>query len=219
MEDRPLGAIAELVKEGSLLHKLLGPTLAEVGLWSGAELRYLRLKRTKKLLEKTEALTSGRTVGPVSLKLLAPIIEGSSLEDDTYEDFLLSKWAGLLASAAVGEPVHPSYVKIMAELTAAEVKVLDWLYPRFDSSKPEHFLLMHLPETELQKISELPAHEFDTVLENLFRLRLCLPLGKRTLGDENEPFDTDPPTGLVGGTYLGAAFVKACRGPDPVISS
>jgi hypothetical protein len=36
-------------------------------------------------------------------------------------DFLPSR---LLASAAVGEPVHPSYVKIMAELTAAEGKVL-----------------------------------------------------------------------------------------------
>ena len=149
----------------------------------------------------------------MSLKLLAPILEGSSLEDDTDEDFLLSKWAGLLASAAVGEPVHPSYAKIMAELTAAEVKVLDWLYPAVDSAKHEKFHVLHLREAELQKVSGLQARDFVTVLENLIRLRLCRPLFKRTIGDENEPFDIDPETGI-GVTHLGAAFVQACRGPQ-----
>jgi len=60
----------------------------------------------------------------VPIKTLLPIMELGSLEDD---DTLQDKWAKLLASAVAGETIHPSYTKILSEISKNEALMLDYL--------------------------------------------------------------------------------------------
>lgn len=73
---------------------------------------------------------SGITPHAVSVKVLVPLLDGASLEDEENEE-MIDRWAALLAHAAAGAPVEmvlPSFPRILAELSPAEAVLLDSLY-------------------------------------------------------------------------------------------
>lgn len=133
-EPTSLSLLAKGVEAGiktadSLLLKLLGPAADEIGQILQDKVRAYRAKNLTNVLHKTQdkILTSGQSVSAVPTKLLLPLIEGASLEDD---DDLSEKWAGLLASAAAIDSqrsFHPSFPKILSEMTALEAILLDQL--------------------------------------------------------------------------------------------
>jgi hypothetical protein len=110
------------------LTKLLGPAASEAGELIADRVRYLRWKNTLHILQQSKQELDKRklTVQNIPLKTLLPILEGASLESD--DENLKTKWSNLLVSAASGNSTHPSYAKILSEITASEAKLLDYLY-------------------------------------------------------------------------------------------
>ena len=123
-----IGKVAESVELGTrkvrgLLSLFLKPSITQLGLFGGDWLKSQRETQLAKTLAKAKAkLNAGKlAINPVPLKLLKPIVEDCSLEED--ED-MIERWANLLAAAACGDPVLPTYVRLLAELTPNEAQLL-----------------------------------------------------------------------------------------------
>ena len=123
------GVDGGLAAAEGVIQKMFGPAAEEIGLMFRDKARVYRLKNLLSVVTKTDELLRANSANlhTVPLRTLLPIIEGASLEDD---DALSKKWAGLLASAAVSlEPwaAHPSFPRILSEITAHEAVMLDRL--------------------------------------------------------------------------------------------
>ena len=114
----------------TLARKMLGPAADEVAEMLRDSIRMYRYQRQLSLLHKAEAMTSkaGYTPQTVSLKLLFPLLEGASLEEN---EELHSMWAALLAHASHPGSVSlvlPSFTEVLRVLTADEAHLLDAAY-------------------------------------------------------------------------------------------
>lgn len=129
-----LGEIGKIASSGAadklmeLVLKGFGPSLEQFGLIGGdlvSEIRWNNLRRIharmRKKLEQAER--KPKTIPP---RLLVPILESASLEDDkTLQDM----WAGLLATASQeADKVSPSFVETLKQLTPDEARYFDKLY-------------------------------------------------------------------------------------------
>ncbi len=123
--------VDEIVKSGAvdkaadLLHKLAGPVFEEFGAMLGDKVRVYRVKNLVKTIQKTEQLLhdAGLPTNAVPPRLLLPIIENSSIEDD---DSLQQLWAGLLATASQQtDSVSPSFVETLKQLTPDEARHIE----------------------------------------------------------------------------------------------
>jgi len=122
------GVEAALKPFADLLDKIAGPGLEELGLTLKDHVRVFRLGRQVRLLKRTKEILEEAGIEPkrVPLKLLGPIIESGSLEED---DILQDKWAALLANAAADvEKVHPGFPEVLKQLSANEVLYLRTLH-------------------------------------------------------------------------------------------
>jgi len=124
-----LGKVAESLEKltrepRELFLRLLGPVADATGELIADRINATRSKNLERLIQETFRRLRESRVNPqpVELKILVPILGYSSVETD---DDLVSKWAGLLASAASGERLHPSYANILAELTRGEARLLN----------------------------------------------------------------------------------------------
>ncbi len=111
-----------------LLHRLGAPSATEIGLAFGDKVRVYRVKNWIKTARKTQALLreAGLPVNAVRFRLLLPIIENCSVEDN---EALQNLWAGLLASASQeADAVSPSFIETLKQLTPDEAKYLDKLF-------------------------------------------------------------------------------------------
>ena len=95
--DPSLANIADKVLD--LVDKLCGPLTEEVGLLLGDKFRKYRVRNWIATATECERMlrNAGLPPGAVPPRLLLPIIENSSLEDN---DSLQGLWAGLLATAS-----------------------------------------------------------------------------------------------------------------------
>jgi hypothetical protein len=113
-----------------LIKRVAGPAADEVGLTFRDTVHVYRAQRAYKLAAKFQRFTKERGIEPqtISLKLLLPILDGASVEDD---DDLHTMWAHLLTNAVDPNspvPVSVSFVNILKELGTVEVKYIDALY-------------------------------------------------------------------------------------------
>ena len=121
------GVTAGLLKSfHELLALIAGPACEEIGQHFRDRIRLYRLKDAVRLLEAVRDLHArlGIPVGEVHPKLLFPILEHASLEDDPT---LARLWAGLLASASAGRAL-PAYVDIAKQLAPDDAKLLRTVY-------------------------------------------------------------------------------------------
>src|SRR5438270_2292499 len=88
------GVEAALKPFADLLEKLAGPAAEEIGLTLKDHVRVFRLKRRLRLLARVQEMLAGSNLEAhrVPLKILGPIIENATVEDD---DDLQDKWAAL----------------------------------------------------------------------------------------------------------------------------
>jgi hypothetical protein len=126
----------DLAKEGvkqllepvtDIMKSLLGPSAAEIGFAWRDSFRVWRVKRSVRLLQDAQQFASaaGLQLKAVAPRLLFPILESASLQDD--ED-LQARWAALLANAATSpNSVHPSFIEILRQLTPDDARLLDKL--------------------------------------------------------------------------------------------
>ena len=196
-------AISEVSQAAEgLLKRLLGPAIDEAGLILQDKVRVYRLKNTLRALDRVRALLSEANIEPrqVPLRALLPLLDGVSLEDD---EFLREKWARLLASAASSTDeylAHPSFARILSEMSAREAKLLDLMDSAIEPKSWPQF------RTSAAKQLGVIERVIDQDYGNLFRLGICrIRSHGNTLGD-----------GTIEIGPFGSYFLSAIRGPKRV---
>jgi hypothetical protein len=109
---------------------MLGPAADEVADMLRDSIRLYRYQRQLRLLEKAETMASqaGFTPQAVPLKLLFPLLEGASLEED--ED-IHTMWSALLANSSHPSSLNlvlPSFAEVLRVLTPEEARLLNAAY-------------------------------------------------------------------------------------------
>lgn len=160
---------------------LLGPAAREVGEALADPIRAWRKERQQRAGEIVRhALRlihiAGAKQQPVSGRILIPILDHGSLEEDAD---LRTQWAALLASAvdpSTRSQVLPAYPRILAELSGTEVKILDWAYHSHleaakESKKPVR-LIVHVVEIHHGLLLPISLGDIYVSANNLCRLGL-----------------------------------------------
>ena len=150
------------------------------------------------------------TSKPVPLKIALPLFQAASVEED---DFLQDRWVSLLVNAANDKchlEIRRSYIAILEQLTALDVKILETIYANpFDLIKASGVVTDDLPASarlatleDYKNTGVEPGQELQLSLANLSRVG-CLKLVSLISG--GDIFNPILPT------VLGQAFVSACQ--------
>lgn len=192
------GLVPDFVKDG------VGILSDQVKLW--------RWENQVRIIRKAQVVisSSGLPKQKIPLKVLVPIIENSSLEEDTS---MQEKWSHMLANAATGNvEISPNYVAILSELSPVEVRILDGVYD--EAQKENDYERRKSLQFDSEKLKPIfgisTSEEMDLIVENLYRLNLLqAPAGNGIMvGDFKFALRT---TRVFEFTTLGFEFVKACR--------
>ena len=212
-------ALGAAVPFTAIVKRMLGPATDEVAEMWRDQIRVYRYGRQLKLLEKAEKMAkdAGLTPQAVPPKILFPLLEGASFEDNEH---LHTMWAALLANAASPnglELVRPGFIAILRELAPDEAALLNWLYETADTIAPPlnqirlisaYVSLGFGPkdtDSSRKQLSESQAflQRFVACRDSLESARLL----RRSIGENDETH------------YLlsltGRAFVTLCRPPEP----
>jgi abortive infection alpha-like protein len=114
-------------KAADLLHRLAAPAFDHFGAIFADKVLPYRAKNLVATLRKTERILreAGLPANAVPTRLLLPIMEASSIEDN---ETLQEMWAGLLATAShETDSVSPSFVETLKQLTPDEARYLQRL--------------------------------------------------------------------------------------------
>jgi hypothetical protein len=202
-----------VAKEGpklvaDLVRDLAGPAFKAAGEGLAAPIQYWRDKRIlqgKKVLEETarQLEASGDAVRQVPVRMLVPLLEKASLEE---EPELCRVWAALLANMARNpEGVLPAFVSILGELSPTEVRLLaSWA-----TGSAEVKLLANAHHTNRESLDVVgDVAELRLILANLERLLLIVP------SQHASSFDTHGDETFLAEhvrlTRFGARFILAC---------
>ncbi|MDF7810915.1 Abi-alpha family protein [Hymenobacter sp. YC55] len=195
------------------INKMLGPAADEIGLMLGERVRLFRLQNQFKLFRAAQQMLTVAGIEPkqVNLKLLLPLMEGASVEED---EVLATKWAALLANAATHQGdmlVEPSFADVLRQLTPVQAQILDELYKQVNGAhlQDEAWGRQTLNERQVREALKLEFAQFERCMDNLLRLRLCAkntPAKTTTLFSSNGYTTIEP-------TLFGYAFVTACKPP------
>jgi hypothetical protein len=204
-------AIDAARETGGFIAKFIaGPIEQGMGIFED-RLKYMRWERQARLMQRAQEFLelSGIEVPtrPVPIKLMIPILQGATLEED---DSLQDRWAALLVNAANAEftgEVRRSYATILEQLTPLDAHILDVLYSfPFEESQHSGVITGELPRSariagEKEDELPLPSEEVVISLGNLSRLG-CLRSAMTWGGGES--------FGRVNPTIAGRSFVLAC---------
>ena len=215
----------ELAKHGlqavkDFFGKIAGVSAEEVGQLLADQVRFFRWKNQIKILQKAKSFLDEAGVNPkhVSLKILVPILDAGSLEE---EEAMSDRWAALLAAAAnPSSPVSvvPSFPEILKELSSKEAQLLDEVFDLVTSGvSRDEWATKGVKRDAIRRGISLSDQDLEVSVENLYRLHLCSP-PKAKIGpikwDEfpERRFQTDVKE-IICLTELGYSFVSACRAP------
>lgn len=187
--------------------KITGAGTKELGAWFGDHIRVRRLKSQLRILDKARKLAEDAGYEPqvVNLKVLVPLLETGSLEDEA-DDEMIGCWAALLANAASGErDVPPSFASVLRDIEPEQARILDHVYQIMMQMSPQ-LRKADLGIMRAGLVAELGLSDetIDYHLDNLIRQRLVRrPIG--TISDDPD---------VVTLSEFGRAFVRACRPPS-----
>jgi Abortive infection alpha len=161
-----------------------------------------RYERQLKCVEKAERMAreAGFTPEAVPPKVLFPLLEGASMEED---ESLHDMWAALLANAASptynADIVRPSFMAMLRVLTGDEAALLKWMYdqvPHLARQYPERNLMPPLPRDSMQNAHgeqvldrhpELYEHTFEETIGDQIVLALRESLSHNDSTDHRKP--------------------------------
>lgn len=207
-------ALAKPVQD--FISAVVGEPGKELGGWMADGIRGKRFETQIKIFTKAQNLAkeAGINPGAVSFKLLVPLLESGSLEDD---DDILAMWSSLLASASVSDEVRISYINILKDMEPIEAKIMQYVFQQFILShgfsfEPSSEYAGSISGDIIRKFFNLDNAEFERSIDNLFRLRLLAPTASRLefIDNKETPFAHYTKKQL-GVTYLGYYFAKACN--------
>lgn len=191
------GIVPDFVKDG------VGIISDNVKLWRFSNQINI-IKKAQKMIED-----SGIPKRKIPLKVLTPIIEHSSLEEDPV---MQEKWANMLANAATGkQEVSPNYAAILNELSSIEVFVVDKIFN--EASQENDYKtrkLIQFSKIQMQEMLNISEEKADLLIENLFRLNLLQPPGAKGGSMGNFPLALRT-NDIFEFTTLGYQFAKACK--------
>jgi hypothetical protein len=210
-------ALGAAIPFTGIVKRMLGPAADEVAeIWRD-QVRVYRYGRQLKLLEKAEKMAqdAGFTPQAVPPKILFPLLEGASFEED---ENLHDMWAALLANAASpenAENVRPGFIVTLRQMAPDEAAVLNWIFDRVNPEGSENLSLDEL------------FRDLATLSADMSRLRICLEglesagLISRLDTERKRMFVFDSESGesnFTSGfplkiTLRGVEFVLACRPP------
>ncbi|MFH0854147.1 MAG: Abi-alpha family protein [bacterium] len=193
------------------LEKVIPNFVIEGGGILADTVRFWRWKNQINIIKKAKIIVENSKLDKkqVPLKILLPIMENSSLEED---EIIQNKWANILANAiTASRDITPNYAEILKELSVLEVVILDQLFD--ESSKENDYEKRKQLQFGKQKISEifkLSSEQADLIIENLYRLNLCqAPAGHGiAVGQYKFALRT---TEVFEFTTFGYYFVQACK--------
>jgi hypothetical protein len=202
--------------ERLLLQKLLAPGLDDIGPDSTAPLaawKEHRINNVGRLVE-TAAMSltaSGIEANPVPGRVLFPILERGSLEDD---ETLQAAWAALLASASASpDEILPAFAHILAELSPDEARLLNRIYRVHEVAEAARLHpggsipskldpRMDLTYDTLRDWANLSEFRYAMLLQNLQRLDLIMQ-GANNMPDGSQGRNWNL-------TILGKGLMMAC---------
>ncbi len=209
-----LGKFADSIEKGTkeirqLAYDFLAPSVREAGQLVADRIRFNRISYTIEAMKKAISMVKDANLNlkPVDLKTFMPLIEFCSFEEDPG---MVDKWAGLLASAASGGIVLPSFTRILAELSPDEARILDYIFINRKKYEVSYYVVN---KNDLKNSIGLTEKEYGIRIVNLIRLNLIAQITT----------DADIPLqgyfrsskGVhVGLTMLGETFISSCRGPS-----
>jgi hypothetical protein len=209
-------ALAKVVEKlleptNDLIKRIGGPVADEIGEYLAAAVRPYTVVRQVKAVAKAQRMLndSGLSTHPVPPRLLLPILEGASIED---EEDLHTKWSALLANAASSGKVHPSYIEILKQLTPDDARLLDKLH---DLTQGKNYRRLDYV------LRELDEDQHSISFQNLVRLGL-IQITYEVDGMKVSVSQGGPP--FVSGsmdenhwlTDFAAGLIEACRPPKAV---
>ena len=214
-------ALAKPVQD--FISAVVGEPSKELGGWISDNIRGKRLDTQIRIFTKAQTLVKESGINPnaVNLKLLVPLLESGSLEND---DDIIGMWSNLLASASLSNDIRISYISILKELEVVEAKIMQYVFQQLISNyginfEPNNEYAGSIDGVLICKIFSFNNAEFERSVDNLFRLRLLAPTASRLEFIDNKeiPFAHYTKKQL-GVTYLGYYFAKACnQAPETVI--
>lgn len=149
------------------VEKLAGGAIEEAGLMLADKVKLRRLKNQIKILEKAKKIAdeANMDIKQINLKVLVPMLEYSSLEE---EESLQDMWANLIANYSNANNKHQSniYPFILSQLSSEEAVELKSIYSFKETGETRKFKLglaginnlvrLGLLEKAIPKIIEQP---------------------------------------------------------------
>lgn len=149
---------------------VLGPSIKEFSETIADNFRLRRFRNQVKILTKAQEILkrNNLTSKKVELKVLAPLIEFSSLEED---EILQEKWSNLIANIVTIDGktlLKQNCIEILKRISNDEVKFLDHLFGELSIRRIER-LKMEQPEGffkgDKKSPTDLPLHWFSFSLK------------------------------------------------------
>src|SRR5580704_7385815 len=125
-----VAAVGAAIPFTAIVRRMLGPAADELAEMWRDKVRLYRYERQLKCVEKAEKMAkdAGFTPQAVPPKILFPLLEGASFEDN---ETLHDMWAALLANAASPEnagTVRPGFIAILRQMAPDEGLFLNALF-------------------------------------------------------------------------------------------
>lgn len=134
------------------IEKLAGSSLEEAGLLLGDKVRVRRLKNQIKIFSKAKKIAEENNISikQINLKILVPLLEFSSLEED---ETLQDKWSNLIVNFSNANAIYESsiYPFILNQLTTSEALKLDKIKDVTEISNSE----IELSDIEISNVIRL----------------------------------------------------------------
>jgi len=215
-------ALAAAIPFTAIVKRMLGPAADELAEMWRDQVRLYRYGRSLSMLKNAEKMAqeAGFTPQAVPIKLLFPLLEGASLEEN--ED-LHDMWAALLANAASPEnakAVRSGFIGTLRQMEPDEAHLLNFIYnrhvldgavavePSLDGISDLGTCLDGLEAEQLVRRSDALYEDYGNDFPKQDHLYGSLPKSRAAVFAQR----TDKTYVL---TDRGRAFVEACRPPKP----
>jgi hypothetical protein len=191
-------AVGKAIPFTGIVKRMLGPAADKLAEMWKDQIRLYRYERQLKCVEKAEKMAqdAGFTPKAVPAKILFPLLEGASFEED---ERLHDMWAALLANAASSENAHlvrPAFLKIVREMAPDEAWVLNIVADSFG---------------DVDRIADDHAPRILGEDESGRKIRISACVYALEQSGLIGPLGVDRYTT----TNWGETFLKACRPPKP----
>ena len=199
----------------AIVKRMLGPAADEVAQMWADNVKMWRFERQASCVRKAEAILrdAGITPHTVPPKILFPLLEGASFEED---ENLHDMWAALLANAASldnSTKVEASFIAILKQISPDEAKLLQW----FMEFKRTEFSIVQSVVNEYMKTAGISnaisvQRCFDALESYQLIRRAYFNIDSEGL---IAPSFSEPLPSLPTMTDRGRAFLEACTPPKP----